>query len=65
MHWYDLNARRLAAAEHAERLAADAAGPGRGRSRRRRWALRQLQLAAGLDLAARARHAAAHPQAGL
>jgi hypothetical protein len=63
MLWYDLNARRLQAAEHAERLAADArrANPAR---KHRRWVRRRLPLAAGLELAERARRWA-RPQAEL
>jgi hypothetical protein len=62
MLWHDQNARRLHAAEHVERLrrdAARAAGPApRHRRRARRW----LPLAAGLELAERARRWAAHAQ---
>ena len=61
MHCYDLHARRLLAAEHAERLAHDWRAAAAARRHRRR-ALRQLPLAAGLELAERARRWAARPQ---
>jgi hypothetical protein len=60
MLWYDLNARRLAAAEHAERLAAAA---GAGRRERRHWARSQRLAPSGL--AARARRRVAQAQPGL
>jgi hypothetical protein len=55
MLWYDLNARRLRAAEHAQRLAADARAVAPA-NRERRWPRRQQALAA------RARRWAARPQ---
>jgi hypothetical protein len=56
MLWYDLNARRLHAAEYAARLADDGRAPAPAR-KRRRWADRHL--------AQRARRWAAQPQAEL
>jgi hypothetical protein len=56
MLWYDLNARRLHAAEHVARLADDADEAAHAR-KRRRWADRHL--------ARRARRWAAQPQAEL
>jgi hypothetical protein len=56
MLWYELNARRLYAAEYAARLADDARAPAPAR-KRRRWAHRHL--------AQRARRWAAQPQAEL
>ncbi len=58
---HDIDTRRLLAAEHAQRLAEDARAAGAARRHRRR-ARRQLPLAAGLELADRARRWATRPQ---
>jgi len=61
MHWNNQDARRLQAAERIERLRRDARGAGPAQRHRRR-ARRRLPLAAGLELAERARRWAAHAQ---
>jgi hypothetical protein len=61
MYWNNQDVRRLQSAEYVQRLRRDARGVGPAQRQRRR-ARRQLPLAAGLELAQRARRWAAHAQ---
>jgi hypothetical protein len=61
MYWNNQDVRRLQRVEYAQRLHRDARGVGPAQRQRRR-VRRQLPLAAGLDLAQRARRWAAHAQ---
>jgi hypothetical protein len=61
MYWNNQDVRRLQGAEYVQRLRRDARGAGPAKRQRRRARL-QLPLAAGLELAQRARRWAAHAQ---
>jgi len=64
MYWNNQDVRRLQCAEYVQRLHRDARGVGLARRQRRRNR-RHLPLAAGLELAQRARRWAAHAEPGL